>query len=45
MRSVSLILLLSLALAGCETVGGFGQDVEAGGEAITDLSNEVQSDL
>lgn len=45
MRIVALFTLLTLMLAGCETVGGFGQDVEAGGEAISDLSNDVQDDL
>ena len=45
MRIAALFTLLMLALAGCETVGGFGQDVEQGGEAITDLSNEVQGEL
>lgn len=45
MRPAALLILLTLMLAGCETVGGFGQDVETGGEAITDLSNEVEDDL
>ncbi|MEO0745197.1 MAG: entericidin A/B family lipoprotein [Pseudomonadota bacterium] len=38
-------LLSVLALAACETADGFGQDVEAGGEAISDVSNDVQQSL
>lgn len=34
-----------LGLAACETVDGFGQDVEAGGEAISNASQNVQNDL
>ncbi|MEL6467830.1 MAG: entericidin A/B family lipoprotein [Pseudomonadota bacterium] len=38
-------LLSILALAACETAEGFGQDVQAGGEAISDVANDVQDDL
>jgi predicted small secreted protein len=31
-------------LAGCETVEGLGQDVEAGGEAIQRTAEEVQAE-
>lgn len=34
-----------LVLAACETAEGFGRDVQAGGEAIEDASNDVQGDL
>ncbi|WP_425093479.1 entericidin A/B family lipoprotein [Tropicimonas sp. S265A] len=34
-----------LALAACETVDGLGQDVEAGGQAISNAANEVQDEL
>lgn len=34
-----------LILTACETADGFGQDVEAGGEAISDVSNDVQQDF
>ncbi len=41
-----LFSMIALAtLAGCETVGGFGQDVENTGEAISQESNEVQADM
>jgi entericidin B len=36
------ILALLAALAACETVEGFGEDVEAGGEAIQQSADEVQ---
>ena len=44
---IRIIALLSVvaALAACETVEGFGQDVEAGGEAIQQSAAEVQDDL
>lgn len=34
-----------LGLAACQTIEGLGQDVESGGEAIQDASNEVQSEI
>ncbi|WP_290559659.1 entericidin A/B family lipoprotein [Aestuariivita sp.] len=34
-----------LGLAACETVEGFGQDVQSGGQAISDAANEIQDDL
>ena len=35
----------SLALTACETVQGFGQDVQTGGEAVEDTSEEVQREM
>ena len=40
-----LALLTVLALGACETVEGFGRDVQSGGDAIEDYSNEVQDDI
>jgi predicted small secreted protein len=34
LRITASILLAALALAGCNTVEGFGKDVKKGGEAI-----------
>lgn len=34
-REIAFITLLAGLLAGCHTVGGVGQDVSAGGHAIT----------
>lgn len=39
-------LIASLfALSACNTVRGAGQDIEAGGEAISETAKEVQSGL
>lgn len=45
MKHALLLLTAALGLSACETVEGFGEDVSAGGEAIEDVSNEVQNDL
>ncbi|KPQ20475.1 MAG: entericidin A/B family lipoprotein [Halomonas sp.] len=38
--AMSFILLMSAgALAGCNTIGGAGQDVEEGGEAVQDAAS------
>lgn len=34
MKAASVMMVLVLVLAGCNTVRGIGQDVEKGGEAI-----------
>jgi predicted small secreted protein len=41
MRIPAVLLLLSL-LAACETVEGFGRDVETGGEVIQEQVEDVQ---
>jgi predicted small secreted protein len=41
MRIPKFLLLLSL-LAACETVEGFGRDVETGGEVLQEQAEEVQ---
>lgn len=42
-------ILLSLAivgfLAGCHTVSGVGRDISAGGQAISNSSDAVRSDM
>ncbi|MEL6801616.1 MAG: entericidin A/B family lipoprotein [Pseudomonadota bacterium] len=43
-RTATLILMFA-ALAGCETVGGLGQDIQSGGAAIEDTAGDVQADL
>ena len=45
MTRATAILMALLGLAACETVGGLGQDIQAGGQAIEDTSNDVQNDL
>jgi predicted small secreted protein len=38
----TIALLLVLALAGCNTMRGLGQDMSAAGDAVSDTANEVQ---
>ena len=45
LRAIFFPFIALAALAGCETIGGAGQDIEAAGEAITEQSNEVQSEI
>lgn len=40
-----LALLAVLGLSACATVEGIGKDVESGGEALQDVSNEVKREL
>ncbi|MEL6518308.1 MAG: entericidin A/B family lipoprotein [Pseudomonadota bacterium] len=37
--------IIFAGLAACETVGGLGRDIEAGGEAIQDTSDDVQAQM
>lgn len=39
-----LLMLTALAAAGCNTTEGFGQDVEATGEAIEDTAEDAADD-
>ena len=39
-----LLFLVALAAAGCNTTEGFGQDVEAAGEAIEDTAEDASDD-
>lgn len=39
---LTVVLALSAALAGCNTMRGFGRDVERGGERVQDASTDVQ---
>jgi predicted small secreted protein len=45
MRSAILGFLAAAALAGCETVEGFGQDVESAGGAIEREAQQSQSGM
>ncbi|HLF67545.1 MAG TPA: entericidin A/B family lipoprotein [Gammaproteobacteria bacterium] len=40
MYPLPLIALLSLLLVGCNTVHGFGEDMQKGGEAIQNVSKD-----
>ncbi|MGM0584916.1 MAG: entericidin A/B family lipoprotein [Pseudomonadota bacterium] len=34
-----------LAVAGCNTISGFGEDVQSGGRAVEDTADDVQDDM
>ena len=36
---ISCLLAFVLALAGCNTVHGFGKDMQAGGQALSDVAS------
>ena len=38
-------LFAALLLAGCNTIGGFGQDVEEGGSAIQDTAQDAEQSI
>ena len=42
MTRITLMIAALAALAGCQTVEGFGQDVETAGEEIQEESNQAQ---
>jgi predicted small secreted protein len=39
------ILVGAFALSACETMQGFGRDVQTGGEAVEDSSEDVQREM
>ncbi|MEJ2256659.1 MAG: entericidin A/B family lipoprotein [Woeseiaceae bacterium] len=43
--AVLLTALLGFGLGGCNTTQGFGEDVEAAGEAIEDTAEEAEDKL
>jgi predicted small secreted protein len=43
--TAALSVLFFAGLAACNTVEGAGQDVEAGGEAISDTAREAEQDI
>ena len=45
MPRFTLVLLALATLAACETMEGFGRDVETAGEVITEESQDAQSGL
>ena len=45
MRHLLMLASALFVLAGCETVGGFGQDVENTGEALQRSAQETERDL
>ncbi len=45
LHSVTPLLLLVLALGGCNTMRGFGKDVERGGERVQDAAQSTQNKM
>jgi predicted small secreted protein len=43
--TATLSVLLFAGLAACNTVEGAGEDVEGGGEAISDTARDVERDI
>lgn len=39
------LIISVFAMTGCNTFSGFGQDVSAGGKAITNSADKVKSDM
>jgi predicted small secreted protein len=45
-KLIVLVMLLSIGvLIGCNTIHGAGQDIERGGEAVSDSAKEVQKSM
>jgi entericidin B len=44
-RNFLLALAALAALAGCNAMQGLGQDVSAGGDAISDTADDVEDDM
>ena len=45
MKRVIALVLLGIALAGCNTMSGMGRDIERGGEKLQDQAHETQRDM
>jgi predicted small secreted protein len=45
-KLIVLVMLLSVGLLiGCNTIDGAGQDIERGGEAVSDTARDVQKSM
>ncbi len=45
LKFIPLAFAALFALSACNTFEGMGQDVQQGGEAITDTANEAQTEM
>jgi entericidin B len=45
MKRIVALVLLGMALAGCNTMSGMGRDIERGGEKVQDQAHETQQDM
>lgn len=44
-KSTVAALFAALLLAGCNTIGGLGQDVEEGGSALQDTAQDAEQEI
>jgi predicted small secreted protein len=45
MKQIAALILLGMALAGCNTMSGMGRDIERGGEKLQDQAHETQQEM
>ena len=45
MKRIIALVLLGIALAGCNTMAGMGRDIERGGEKLQGEARETQQDM
>jgi len=44
-KRIAGLILIAITLAGCNTMAGFGRDVERGGEKLQDQARETQRNM
>ena len=44
-KRIVALMLLAVALAGCNTMAGMGRDIERGGEKLQDEARETQQEM
>lgn len=45
MKKIALLITTALIMTACNTVAGVGQDVKAGGQAVSNAAYKVQSKM
>jgi predicted small secreted protein len=45
LAAIACIALFGASMMGCNTIKGFGRDVEKGGEGIQDVSEETRQEM
>ncbi len=43
--TLAMVVAMAVAMAGCNTMRGFGRDVERGGERVQDAATNVQNKM
>jgi predicted small secreted protein len=44
-KRIAGLILIAMALAGCNTMSGMGRDIERGGEKLQDQAHETQQEM